>query len=87
VRLAVKLMLRHGRDKKGRPLFHLLTQKSEDERFAIKIINDDIGIESIHRLLHTQRQLAVGLIPATLDVRDDILRAMRPSAARLFLDS
>jgi hypothetical protein len=32
------------------------------------------------------RPLAVGLVPATLDVRDDIFRLMRPGAARFFPD-
>lgn len=86
MRITVELVLRHGGNKQGGSLFGLLAQEGENRRFAVEIINDDIGVERIHRLLHTRGQVAVGLIPVLLDIRDHILGIMRPGAAGFFPD-
>ena len=62
----------------------LFAQKGQSGRFTVEIVYDDVGVERIHRLLHTQRQLAVSLVPAPLEKRDHILYIVRPGAARFF---
>jgi hypothetical protein len=41
--------------------------QNENGCFTVEIVNDDVGVERIHRLLHPRRQLAVRLVPALLD--------------------
>ena len=65
----------------ARVLLVLVDVKGQNGRFTVEIVDDDVRVERIHRLLHTWWQLAVRLVPTPLDMRDHILRIMGPGKA------
>src|SRR5919109_4890018 len=64
----------------------LFAQKDQYGGFTVHIVDDDGGVEPVHGRRHTWWQLAVGFIPAPLDVRDHLLDVMGPGQPRFFPD-